>query len=269
MGCIGLQAILKERGLLVPETLLFKCKDCSKRNHNLIKQESLSSNCCGFKLILQEPNFQEGIAGFKVQDVINARGRLCILLPKFHYAKGHIKERAIAYANRQDALIQAVSDGVSKITRVTVARIFRHIHRWHDAYAKGLSLSQAQYAVCQYKRHRSIPDSFLHDSLKLVPEGQTRKKKRKEDFATAVDLRSAMSSFSSEVLATASKLAEAAAVEGWATIGGVLVKCAWKKKRVQVPQVEARFNISIPLNTTLLLLYIHSENAASRSLVTG
>jgi hypothetical protein len=156
----GIKAILMERGLYT-DRLRGKCKKCS------------SDNCCGKRILELQPDFQQQKS--LVQEVIEAAGHLCILLPKFHcelnfikFFWGAVKKYLRDHCDYTfDTLKENMLKALKSVQLQTVQRWEHQMYRWMDAYRADMGTTDAQKQVKQfssriYKSHRHILENVAH-----------------------------------------------------------------------------------------------------------
>ena len=107
-----------------------------------------------------------------VQEVIEAAGHLCIVLPKFHcelnfieFFWGVVKRYLCEHCDMTfDTLKQNMPKALESVLLDTIRKWEHRMHQWMAAYREGLGTREAQMKVkafssTKYKSHRRIPES--------------------------------------------------------------------------------------------------------------
>ena len=153
----GIKAVLTERGLY-KDRLRGKCKKCT------------SDSCCGKRILELQPDFQQQKS--LVQEVIEAAGHLCILLPKFHcelnfieFFWGAVKKYLRDNCDYTfDTLKENMPKALASVQLQTIRRWEHRMYRWMDAYRAGMGTTDAQkqvkaFSSTKYKSHRRVPEA--------------------------------------------------------------------------------------------------------------
>lgn len=157
----GVKQVLLERGLWV-DKLKLKCRD--KCQVGLV-------GCCAKRLLEAQPDFQKQRS--LVQEVIEAAGHLCILLPKFHcelnfieYFWGAVKKFLRDHCDYTFSTLQEnLPKALESVTAETIRKWEHRMWRWLEAYDDGLAAREAQlhvqkYSSRKYKSHRRVPEGW-------------------------------------------------------------------------------------------------------------
>lgn len=171
----GLRCVLQERGLYVHGLK----PSCAR-----VRDHVEDGSCCLTRLLSIQPDFQAQKSS--LEETIEEAGHLCIFLPKFHcelnpieffwglakrYTRGiktyllnnlDIGSQLIIYIIAKctynfTKLKDLVPEAFESIDVLTIRRWEHRMWRWIDAYKDGLNVTQANFAVKQYKSHRRIP----------------------------------------------------------------------------------------------------------------
>jgi hypothetical protein len=117
-----------------------------------------------------QPNFlaQKSL----VQEVIEAVGHLCLVLPKFHcelnfieFFWGAVKRYLREHCDMTfDMLKQNMPKALESVLLDTIWKWEHRMHRWMEAYREGLGTHETQMKVkafssTKYKSHHHIPES--------------------------------------------------------------------------------------------------------------
>ncbi len=157
----GIKQVLLERGLWQDGLRL----ECSKP-----KCDPEATGCCAQRILSLQPDFQAQKS--RVQEVIEAAGHLCIILPKFHCelnfieffwgaVKRYLREHCdYTFATLKENLPKALES----VDLITIRRWEHRMIRWMDAYRDGLGAKDAQFRVKayssrMYSSHRHIPEA--------------------------------------------------------------------------------------------------------------
>ncbi len=159
----GARQILTERGLYRSK-LKFNCDSTPS------KCDPDAHDCCGRRILELQPDFREQKS--LVQEVIAARGHLCIFLPKFHCELNFIEFfwGAVKRYLREncDYTFQTLKDNMPKALKsVDISTIRKWEHRmvrWMAAYRSGLEAKAAQIEVKKFSSrrfasHRRVPET--------------------------------------------------------------------------------------------------------------
>ncbi|KAJ7599763.1 hypothetical protein C8J56DRAFT_1072391 [Mycena floridula] len=158
----GMQKVLEERGLLTPN-LKFQCGSA------LTKCDADAVACCGRRIMELQPDFIQQRS--LVQEVIEARGHLCIFLPKFHcelnfieFFWGAVKKYLRKNCDYTFPTLKAnMPEALKSVELVTIRKWEFRMARWIDAYRSGMDAKSAQIQVKafssrKYTSHRRIPE---------------------------------------------------------------------------------------------------------------
>lgn len=157
----GIKAILVECGLY-QERLRGKCnKKCT------------SDSCCNRRILELQADFMEQKS--LVQEVIEAAGHLCIVLPKFHcelnfikFFWGAVKKYLCDNCDYTfDTLKENMPKALTSVKLKTIRKWEQCTYHWMDAYRAGLGTNEAQKQVKQfsskkYKSHRHVSETVAH-----------------------------------------------------------------------------------------------------------
>ena len=130
-------------------------------------------DCCARRFLSEQPDFKEQ-KGW-IQETIEARGHKVLFYPKFHcelnfieYYWATIKSYACQHCNYTfKGLKETVPHALASVDLMNVRKFARRAQRYMDAYPKGLTQTQAEYMVKQYRSHRRIPDTVIADLQKM------------------------------------------------------------------------------------------------------
>lgn len=181
----GMHNIIQEcidRGANLPNPtkLLAQCKDfkCAPR----------ATDCCCRQILFNQPDFVGQKS--KLEELCESRGYKVIFYPKFHCELSFIKQcwgfvkrvyrefpasslEADLERNVELTLNSVPLDAMQRsgiLTPIILEfltnsfdRFSTHSLRFMDAYAKGLTGSQAAWASRKYRGHRVIPESILEE----------------------------------------------------------------------------------------------------------
>ncbi|TDL16724.1 hypothetical protein BD410DRAFT_816653 [Rickenella mellea] len=144
-----MEVILRERGLW-RDKLLAQCKD--------FKCKEGATNCCSPKSHLEE--------------VITARGHECDFYPKFHcelnfieqyWGAAKLRYRLTPRTQSFEAMQKNIVACLDDVPPLQIHRYANRSARFMDAYAKGLSGSQAAWATKRYHGHRVLPNTIMEE----------------------------------------------------------------------------------------------------------
>jgi hypothetical protein len=153
----GLQQTLEERGFDV-KGLRAKCKPvCPFENER----------CCMARLLSKQDDFVHQKSLLETQ--IQARGHLCIFLPKFHCELnpiemywGWVKYRyREVYKSKFDEAKKVAHECLDACPVTVIRRFFNRSWRFMDAYRKGVTGRAAEWAVQEQKSHRKISNRVM------------------------------------------------------------------------------------------------------------
>ncbi|KNZ74147.1 hypothetical protein J132_07794 [Termitomyces sp. J132] len=156
----GLHQVLTERGIDT-QGLCGKCKNKCKAD---------TTACCCLQILSNQPDFK--LQKSLVQEIIEAEGHLCILLPKFHcelnfieFFWGAVKKYLhdhcdMTFENLKINMPQALAS----VQIATIRKWEHHMHWWMEAYREGLGTQDAQakikeFSSIKYKSHRRVPET--------------------------------------------------------------------------------------------------------------
>ena len=152
----GIKAILTEHGLY-EGCLWGKCKKCT------------SDSCCGKCILELQPDFQQQKS--LVQEMIEAAGHLCILLPKFHCELNFIKFfwgtiKKYLHDNCDytfDTLKENMPKALKSVQLQTIWQWEHQMFQWMDACRAGVGTTDAQkqvkkFSSTKYKSHWHVPE---------------------------------------------------------------------------------------------------------------
>jgi len=158
----GMKQVIIECGLWF-NGLQMQCKDSCNLDH---------TTCCEKQILDLQPNFNAQCS--LVQEVIEAAGHLCIVLPKFHcelnfieFFGGTIKKY---HCNDCDYTFTTLKENLPKaMASVQLGTIQKWEHcmiRWMEAYHSGLGAKDAQMKVKEfsskrYTSHRRNPEAIV------------------------------------------------------------------------------------------------------------
>jgi hypothetical protein len=154
--------------------------------------------CCGSVLLGQQPDFAEQKCW--LEEVLHARGHLCLFLPKAHPELSPIER----YWGRSKKLARYHCDHFGQGMRhrliwaldneewcplSLLRKYFRLCWRYHDAYRHGYSGALAAYAVKKAKSHRMVSPSLdahmLGEDLEKTMRAELER--REDPDLTALD----------------------------------------------------------------------------------
>jgi hypothetical protein len=157
----GMKQVLTERGLW-SNSLRMQCKDSCDLD---------ATACCAKRILDLQPDFKAQHS--LVQEVIEAAGHLCIVLPKFHCelnfieffwgaVKKYLRDNCdYTFATLKENLPKAMAS-----VQLSTIRKWEHcMIRWMEAYRSGLGAKDAQMKVKEfsskrYTSHRRIPETL-------------------------------------------------------------------------------------------------------------
>jgi len=129
--------------------------------------------CCVKQILDLQPNFKAQHSLF--QEVIEAAGHLCIVLPKFHcelnfieFFWGTIKKYLHDNCDYTfTTLKENLPKAMASIQLSTIQKWEHHMICWMEAYRSGLGAKDAQMKVKEFslKHHtsyRRIPEALVH-----------------------------------------------------------------------------------------------------------
>jgi hypothetical protein len=149
----GIKAVLVGHSLY-QEQLWGKCnKKCT------------SDLCCNRCILELQPDFTEQKS--LVQEVIEAAGHLCIVLPKFHCKLNFIEFFWDNCDYTFDTLKENMLKALTSVKLETIYKWEQWMYHWMDAYRAGLGTNKAQKQVKQfsskkYKSHRCVPETVAY-----------------------------------------------------------------------------------------------------------
>jgi hypothetical protein len=154
----GMKQVLVEWGLW-NNKLNMQCKACPDDE----------TACCAKRILKLQPDFK-GQKSF-VQEVIEAAGHLCIILPKFHcelnfieYFWGAVKCWLREHCDYTFATLQAnMPQALASVDALLIRKWQNHMMRWMDAYWAGLNAKDVQlhiqaFSSRKYTSHHHVPD---------------------------------------------------------------------------------------------------------------
>ena len=157
----GIRTILMERGLWQPHLHL----SCGKK-------ENIDENpsCCARHLLGTQEDFCQPKKPY-LQEVIENLGHKAIFYPKFHPELNFIEMcwgSAKRYARNNceytwSSLKTNVPIALDSVSLVEMRRYARRTRRFMECYRRGLDGIQAEFAMKQYKSHRSIVETVYRD----------------------------------------------------------------------------------------------------------
>ena len=154
----GMKQVLVERGLW-DNKLNMHCKSCPDD----------ATTCCAKRILELQPDFK----GQKslVQEVIEAAGHLCIILPNFHcelnfieYFWGAVKRWLREHCDYTFVTLKAnMPKALASVDTLVIRKWQNRMMRWMDAYRADLNAKDAQLRVQafsskKYTSHRRVPD---------------------------------------------------------------------------------------------------------------
>ncbi|TDL26508.1 hypothetical protein BD410DRAFT_881969 [Rickenella mellea] len=157
----GMEVILRERGLW-RDGLLAQCKD--------FKCKDGATDCCCRRTLFNQPDFWS--AKSHLEEVITARGHECDFYPKFHcelnfieqyWGAAKLRYRLTPRTQTFDAMQKNVVACLDDVPLIQIRRYANRSARFMDAYAKGLSSSQAAWATKKYHGHRVLPNTIMDE----------------------------------------------------------------------------------------------------------
>lgn len=154
----GMKQVLTERGLW-DNKLKMECKACPDE----------ANACCARRILDCQPDFKAQRS--LVQEVIEAAGHICLILPKFHcelnyieYFWGTVKRYLRSNCDYTFATLQQnMPLALASIDKLLIRKWQNRMMRWTEAYRDGLSVKNAQLRVQafsskKYTSHRRIPE---------------------------------------------------------------------------------------------------------------
>jgi hypothetical protein len=166
-GAKGIRQVLEERGLW-RDRLLLQCK--KQKDPALVTCGVDSNDCCARQLLSSQPDFFEQRSA--VQEAVEEAGHICIVLPKFHCELNFIEHfwcDVKRYLRTNcDFTWETLRDNMPlALASVPLERIRKYehrMHRWLEAYEKGMDAKAAQTEVKKYSSriytsHRRIPEA--------------------------------------------------------------------------------------------------------------
>jgi hypothetical protein len=157
-----MKEVLKEQGIETKD-LWMECKEP--------KCMPDAKACCASRILSLQPDFKAQKS--LVQEVIEAAGHLCILLPKFHcefnfieFFWGAVKRYL---CNHCDYTFNTLKENLPKalaLVECKTIRLWEHrMIRWMDAYRSGMGAKDAQMNVKKfsshvYISHRRVPETL-------------------------------------------------------------------------------------------------------------
>ena len=155
----GMKEVLQERGLW-QNKLCMQCKQCPDDG----------ITCCAKQILQQQPDFKAQKS--LVQEVIEAAGHICVILPKFHcelnfieYFWGVVKRWLREHCDYTfQTLRQNMPIALASVDKILIRKWQNRMLRWVDAYKDGLSSKDAQMRVRafssrKYASHRCVPET--------------------------------------------------------------------------------------------------------------
>jgi hypothetical protein len=155
----GMLAVLTERGLSRPG-LKKECKICDDSN-----------SCCAKVILARQPDFQSQRSS--IQEIIEERGHMCIMLPKYHCelnfieffwgaVKKYLRDNCDYTFN---GLKERMPLALESVQISTIRKWEHRMYRWMDAYRQGMNCKDAQFEVRKfsstlYKSHRRVPETL-------------------------------------------------------------------------------------------------------------
>jgi hypothetical protein len=111
-----------------------------------------------------------------IQEAIEARGHKTLFYPKFYCGLNYIEYfwAAVKLFTRENCdysfkgLREVVPRALDSVDLVTIRRFARRAQRYMDAYRKGLTQAQAEFAVKKYHSHHRIPDAIMLELTTLI-----------------------------------------------------------------------------------------------------
>jgi hypothetical protein len=158
----GIQVVLEERGLWKDGMRL----ECAKKGC----ANKAKVDCCARKLLSEQPDFKEQ-KGW-IQETVEKMGHKVLFYPRFHcelnyieYFWAAVKEYAREHCDYSfKGLKEVVPRALESVEVLTIRKFARRAQRYMDAYRKGLTQAQAEFAVKTYRSHRRIPDVVSKDA---------------------------------------------------------------------------------------------------------
>ena len=154
----GMKEILVERGLWKSK-LCMQCKKCPDDD----------VACCAKWILERQPDFRAQTS--LVQEVIEAAGHICLILPKFHcelnfieYFWGAVKRWLREHCDYTfKTLQQNMPVALASVDKLLIRKWQNRMFRWVDAYKDGLTSKDAQMCVQafssrKYTSHRRVPE---------------------------------------------------------------------------------------------------------------
>ncbi|KAF4621818.1 hypothetical protein D9613_012166 [Agrocybe pediades] len=131
------------------------------------------ATCCMRKVLSEQDDFR--LQKPLLQVVIEEAGHKCYFLPKFHCELNPIE----MYWGWTKIKYRCLADGTWKTAKEllpelldacpvkTIRAFYRKTWRYMDAYEKGLSARQAEYAVKKYRQHRKVGARIMMDAERV------------------------------------------------------------------------------------------------------
>ncbi|PPQ84825.1 hypothetical protein CVT24_013261, partial [Panaeolus cyanescens] len=138
----GVKQVLVERGLW-KAGLTLGCKDSASCSEG--------GSCCAKRILEAQPDFQGQRS--LVQEVIEAAGHVCLILPKFHCELNFIE-------HHQENMPKALAS----VDVILIRKWQNRMMRWVDAYHDGLNVTDAQaqvqlYSSTKFASHRRVSET--------------------------------------------------------------------------------------------------------------
>jgi len=155
----GMRQVLLERGLW-NNKLHMQCKKCPDD----------ADACCAKRIIELQPDFQAQKS--LVEEVIEAAGHICLILPKFHcelnfieYFWGAVKRWLREHCDYTFSTLQTnMPLALASVDKLLIRKWQNRMLRWVDAYKTGLASKDAQmhvqaFSSRKYTSHRRVPET--------------------------------------------------------------------------------------------------------------
>ncbi|KEP45155.1 DDE family endonuclease [Rhizoctonia solani 123E] len=167
----GLALILKERGVSNAQKLKLVCPSPDSNRPGCLPG---STDCCARRTMMNQPDIlaQKSI----IQALAESQGCSVLYLPKYHCELNPIEQcwgaakrvyRDSPTSSSEADLKRNMLSALDTVNLQLIRRFAGRSQRFVHAYSRGLSGSQAAWAMKKYRGHRIIPYALLEEMDKL------------------------------------------------------------------------------------------------------